>query len=67
MKICACLGSVNADDRVLAQAISLRTGQTLRMKAWRGGILDECWDLPTQRISLMDDQGDAYVMIGRRV
>jgi hypothetical protein len=31
---------LNADDRVLAQAISLRIVQTLRMKARRGGALD---------------------------
>jgi hypothetical protein len=67
VKICAFLGSVNADDRVLARVISLRIVQTLRMKAWRGGIMDECWGLLTKHISLMDDQGDAYVMIGRRV
>ena len=31
---------LNRDDRVLAQAISLRIVQTLCMKARRGGILD---------------------------
>jgi hypothetical protein len=31
---------LNRDDRVLAQAISLRIVQTLRMKARRGGVLD---------------------------
>ena len=31
---------LNADDRVLAQAISFRIVQTLRMKARRGGVLD---------------------------
>jgi len=31
---------LNADDRVLAQAIALRIVQTLRVKALRGGPLD---------------------------
>ena len=31
---------LNADDRVLAQAIALRIVQTHRMKARRGGVLD---------------------------
>ena len=31
---------LNADDRVLAQAISLRIVQSLRLKARRGGALD---------------------------
>jgi len=31
---------LNADDWVLAQAISLRIVQTLSMKARRGGVLD---------------------------
>src|SRR5277367_5070619 len=31
---------LNADDRVLAQAISLRIVQSLRLKARRGGVLD---------------------------
>jgi hypothetical protein len=31
---------LNRDDRVLAQAISLRIVQTLRIKARRGGVLD---------------------------
>jgi hypothetical protein len=31
---------LNADDRVLAQAISLRIVQSLRLKAQRGGVLD---------------------------
>ena len=54
---------LNRDDRVLAQAISLRIVQTLRMKARRGGVLDgserrkgACvWCLQSQQAEITTD------------